>query len=481
MNITGLTAVEMRRLIGSKSLSPVEVIEASIARIEAVDGAVNAFPIRDFDNARRRAKEAETAVLRGEVLGPLHGIPIGIKDMNHVKGLRTTFGSRLFLDFTAEHDDRYISFIRDAGAVIVGKTNTTEFGAGSNTTNDVFGPTRNPFDLEVTSGGSSGGSAAALATDMVPLCSGNDTGGSLRVPSAFCGTLALRPSQGAIAYERRAFAQSPFQVQGPMARNVADLRLLFSVIARPDRIDPISWQLPAADWGGDLSNLRVAFSPDLGFAPTSKMIRRVFAAKTARFASLFGSVEEAHPDIESAVDVNWILRGLYFLSAHGERYAKHRNLLGPLVVSNYEDALTLTTNQVAWALAEQTALHRRMEEFFDRFDLLICPTTTIPPFPAADLFPKDVDGDVQETYVRWAGLTNGLSTTSNPIVALPCGLDESGMPFGLQIVARRGSDWNLLAIAEALESALAANEHLARPRPDIASLYPGQVAQGPAL
>ena len=462
-----LSAVEMRRLIGSKEISPVELLESCIERIEATDGRINAVPIRDWEGARHAAKVAEQKVLAGEALGPLHGLPVLVKDLSHVAGMRTTFGSRIYKDLVADRDDVNVADVRAAGAIIAGKTNTTEFGAGSNTTNDVFGPTRNPFDLARTSGGSSGGSAAALAADMAPLCTGSDTGGSLRIPSAFCGTVALRPTLGSVPNERRAFAQSPFQVLGPMARSVADAELLFTSMARGDGSpDPMSRPLDRSAWSRDidLSTLRVAVSADLGIAPTGRIVRSAFDEKVGVFGRWFGGCERAHPDIASAVDVNWVLRIFQFRWTQKDHYAKHRDLLGPLVIENYERGGELTVEQVAWAKAEQMRVHRVMDEFLRTYDLLIVPVATIPPWSVEHLFPPDVDGQVQETHVRWASLTNALSVMNCPVVALPCGRDATGMPFGVQLVARAGTDYRLLAVARALEGMFEADPRLKRPR-----------------
>lgn len=464
-----LSAVELRYLIGSRAISPVELLDSCIARTEAYDGPINAIPIRDWDGARKQAQAAELKVLGGEELGLLHGLPVPIKDMFHVAGLPTTFGSRIYKDFRPDSDDLSVTCIRAAGAIIPGKTNTTEFGAGSNTTNDVFGPTRNPFDLSKTSGGSSGGAAAALALDMAPLCTGGDTGGSLRVPSTFCGTVALRPTQGAIPNERRTFAQSPFQVLGPMARSIADTELLFSAMAREDTTDPLTRPLDRSAWFRtvDLSSLRVAVSADLGFAPTGRTVRTALESKVALFHQRFGGCDWTHPNISSAVEANWILRLFQFRWTQKSHYENHKELLGPLVIENYEQGAELTVEKVAWAKAEQMRLHRVMDQFLRTYDLLIVPGATIPPWPVEHLFPPDVEGEVQETHVRWAGLTNALSVLNCPIVALPCGRDVTGMPFGLQLVGPTGSDYRLLAIARALESAFASDEHLRRPRPDL--------------
>lgn len=466
-----LPARHLRRLIGARKLSPRELLDSCIARIEACDGVVNAIPIRSYELAREEAARAEAAVMAGESLGSLHGLPMGVKDLSHVGGLRTTFGSPLYADFVPQADDRHVATLRRAGAVTLGKTNTTEFGAGSNTTNAVFGPTRNPFAPHLTSGGSSGGAAAALACDMAPLCTGSDTGGSLRVPSTFCGTAAIRPSVGVVPYERRAFAYSPFQMIGPMARDIGDLALMFGVMSEPDPMDAMSQTLPDRSTPAvDLAGLRVAFSADLGFAPTSRMIRRVFADRIARLAPLLGGVEETHPPMAGAVEANWVLRALQFLHQHRERYERQRDKLGPLVVENVEAAMRITVEQVGRAMAEQNRLHQAFAGFFRQYDVLICPGATRGPFPVEELAPRKIDGEVQETFVRWAGLTNGLSVTANPVVALPLGLDEDGLPFGIQIVGPRNSDWRLLAIAAAMEEAGAQDTALSRPRPDLARL-----------
>ena len=285
-----LTAVEARRRIGAKQLSSAELLESCIGRIEAVDHAVNAMVARDFDRARVMAKAADAAVARGDALPPLHGLPVGIKDLEPTAGLRTTFGSPLFRDHVPAKDGRLIAAMRAAGAIVVGKTNTPEFGAGANTRNAVYGATGNPFDPEKSCAGSSGGSAVALATGMVPLCLGSDTGGSLRNPAAFCGIVGFRPTPGLVPTERRPHGWSGLPVVGPMGRTVADTALLLSGMIGDDASDPLATTIrgmtvrkgsdfypPAAI---DLSRLRVALTSDFGFAPTEKHIASVFAEKT---------------------------------------------------------------------------------------------------------------------------------------------------------------------------------------------------------
>ena len=465
------SAVELRRRMVTQEISPKDVLEAFIRQIERADPAINAFTATCFDDARTAAAEIEASILRGETQGLLSGLPVAIKDMNHVKGMPATYGSLIYADFVPGHDDRVVQFIREEGGVIVGKTNTTEFGAGNNTTNRLFGATVNPFDATKTSGGSSGGSGAALAMNMVPVAHGTDTGGSLRVPATFCGVASLKPTPGLIAHERRLFAHWPFMLQGAMGRTVDDVGLLTAAMARDDSVDAMSYPRDQSVFADltplDLSDVRVAFSPDLGLAPTSKMIRRVFSDRTGRFKHVFRDASDAHPDLDSAVHVNWVLRGFQYLGQHKDHYTAHRDKLSPNVVLNYEQALELTTEDIAWAFAEHNRLHREVDRFFKEHDLLICPGATVGPFPVEDHYVAEIDGVAMETYVKWATLTNVLSAMGTPVVALPCGTDEDGMPFGFQIVGPRRSDDYVLRAAKALEQAFREDPSMQRPVPTV--------------
>jgi len=473
MGLHEYSAVELKRRMAAKDVSPTEVLDAFIARIEKADPSLNAFTVTCFDDARAAAREAEARIIRGDELGTLEGLPVAIKDMSLTKGMRTTFGSPIYTDFVPDKDDLVVQFIRQAGAAICGKTNTTEFGAGNNTTNAVFGATVNPFDPARTSGGSSGGSAAALAANMVPLASGSDTGGSLRVPATFCGIVSLKPTPGLIPFERRIYPFWPFQMQGAMARSIDDVGLLVAAMARDHSIDPMCYPRDTNEFLDmepvDLKTLRVAFSPDLGFAPTSQMMRRVFDARIGRMQEHFATAELAQPDLTTAARVNWVIRGMQYLGSQKQHYAEHRDKLGPNVRLNYEQALDLEVDDIVNAFTEHGNLHREMDRFFGDYDVLICPGATVSPFPKEDLYVKTIDGVEQETYVAWAGLTNALSTTGNPVVCLPCGRDEEDMPFGFQIVGPRRSDAFLLRVAKSLEQVFAADDELKRPVAAIAA------------
>lgn len=457
-DLCALSALELRRLIGRKAVSPVEVVDACIARVEAANPAVNAIVTPCFDEARAAAADAERRVQTGEPLGLLHGVPIVIKDLNETAGVRTTFGARLHADHIPTADGPVASAVKRSGAILVGKTNTPEFGAGANTTNAVFGPTRNPHDTALTCGGSSGGSAVALATGMVPLATGSDMGGSLRIPAAFCGVVGFRPSPGLVPGEHRSSAWSPLMVEGPLARTVPDLCLLLSAMAVADQDDPLSWSHAAAGFHpidpADLAGLRVAVSPDLGFAPITSGHRAAFEAAVARIRPAFAAVTAADPPLEDADTIFEALRGQAFLAAHLDAYDTSRDRLGPNVIANIEQGLQTSVADLACAERAHAALYRRFVRFMADYDVLICPTTGVSPFPVEQLFVREIEGRPLRTYFHWFALTYGLTLTGHPVVAIPCGLDEAGLPFGIQLCGRAGRDRQVLAIAAALHDHL---------------------------
>ncbi len=471
-----LPAVVARQAMASRALSPVELVKSCIARIEAVDPAVNAMIARDFEAARAEAREKEAAILRGDPLGPLHGLPLAVKDLIDAKGLPTTFGSPLFATNRAGKDEAIVAMLRRAGAIVIGKTNTPEWGAGGNTRNALHGVTGNPFDPGRSAAGSSGGSAVAVATGMVPLATGSDTGGSLRNPAAFNGVVGYRPSPGLVASDSRNMSWIQLAQLGPMARNVPDACLMLSCMMEREAADAISViaheghpdsarfadPRPAA-----LRNLRVAISPDLGFAPTESAIRTVFAGKCRHLAGLVGHVEEAHPDCRDADEVFGILRGVLFLGRHRELAERHPDQVGPNIHLQIAEGLRYTAADVARALSMQTAMYRSWQGFFERFDLLVTPAITISPRSWRELYPAEIDGKPTRTYYQWLALAYAITNTGHPAIAIPMGRDHAGLPFGLQIVGPRGGDLKVLAAARALELAFAASEETARPQPDI--------------
>jgi amidase len=475
-----LTAVEARRLIGAKRLAPTELLESCIARIEAVDHAVNAIPARDFARARATARNADAAVARGDDLPPLHGLPIGIKDLEETGGLVTTHGSPIFRNHVPAEDERIVAAARAAGAIVIGKTNTPEFGAGANTRNAVYGVTVNPFDPAKSCAGSSGGSAVALAAGMVPLCTGSDTGGSLRNPASFCGIVGFRPSPGLVPSDKRGVGWSNLPVLGPMARTVADACLLLGSIASDDARDPLAATVHGhvvrrpADFfppaSIDLSRLRVAITPDFGFAPTERHIAEVFAGKTGLFRPVFARAEDATPDCSGTDEAFEVLRSLAFLSAHAEKVRTRPQDVGPNVQANVAEGQRYSAADVARAMTEQTAIYRRWQGFFQNYDVILTPSITLSPRSWRELFPAEIDGKPTRSYFHWLALAYAVTVPGHPAVSLPLGVDRLGMPFGLQIVGPRGGDAFVLGVAAALEALLAGDPRTARPVPDLAKL-----------
>lgn len=469
-----LSAVEARRLIGAKQLSPVELFDSCRARTDAVDGALNAVVARDDALGRKQAEVAEKAVLDGDDLGPLHGLPVGIKDLEPVKGLRTTFGSLIYEHHVPDADDSMVANVRAAGANIFSKTNTPEFGAGANTKNRVYGATGNPFDPLKTCAGSSGGSAVALAAGMMPLATGSDYGGSLRTPAAFCGITGFRPSPGLIPATDRAISLNPFAVLGPMGRTVADAHLLFTAQVDKDRRDPFSNSdadaVPDVLTGADLGKLRMAWSADLGCATIHSDIRKTFMDRIPVMQSAFAECFERDPFMDDIHECFEILRCVNFVGAHRERLEQHRDLLGPNVIDNTERGLAYSLGDVAWAHTAQTKIADGFIDFFDVADILICPAASVSPFPHEQLAVDEIEGEKMPTYMRWLTPVYALTTALPSSCVIPCGLDPQGMPFGIQVVGPRGSDAHVLQVAQSLEAVLAKDPASARPLPDLAKL-----------
>ena len=469
-----LSAVELRRLIGSRQLSPVELMEACIGRIEALNPAVNAVCATDFGRALDSARAAEQEVMRGAPLGPLHGLPLGVKDLQDTAGLLTTYGNVRLRGNVPAADNALVARLRAAGAIVTAKTNVPDMGAGANTRNPVWGATGNPFDPTRNAGGSSGGSAAALAVDMLPLCTGSDTGGSLRIPAALCGVVGLRPSPGLVANDARPLGWSVISVLGPMGRSVDDVALQLASSVGFDARDPLSYPVDGASiWPlepVDLSTLRVGYTEDFGLCIVDPEIRRVFRQRLEAIRPLVARCEPlnlALGDADRAFDT---LRAESFVAAFADTYRDAPETLGPNVRANVEMAAAITLADRAWAHLEQTRVARQFARAFEQFDLIIAPTTPVTPFPWTELYAERIDDKAMRNYYHWLGLTYVVTLATNPALSLPCGLDEHGMPFGLQMVGRLRGDAALLAAARSLEQAFASTAALARPRPDLAAL-----------
>ena len=372
-------------------------------------------------------------------------------------------------------DERIIAALREAGAIVIGKTNTPEFGAGANTKNAVFGATGNPFDPSRICGGSSGGSAVALATGMAPICTGSDTGGSLRTPASFCGVVSHRSTPGVVPSDRRGIGLTTYNVQGPMARTVADTSLMLSAMAGNDPSDPLSGPIDANIFRTvediDLSGLRVAWSTDLGCVPVDNELARIFEERVGMLASSFKSCERRDPDMADALDVFWVIRGVGFLAGRLDAYKNNRDKLGPNIISNVEAGLKMTAEEIAWANAEQTAIYRRFQEFFEDIDVLLCPGNSVPPFPVEQLYCDEINGKKTANYVEWLGIASAITLTGHPVTLIPTGLDHTGTPFGMQVVGpRRHSDRFTIGTAAAIERVFQGMPATQRPLPDLATL-----------
>lgn len=471
MQACDLTAVEARKRIGAKELSPVELLDSCLARIEAVNPPVNGVVAIAHDIARCHARDAEAQVMAGGPLPPLHGLPVGIKDLADTAGLRTTYGSEMYRDQVPDMDEALVANLRAMGANVFAKTNTPEQGAGGNTFNPVYGVSGNPFMPGRTCGGSSGGSAIALATGMMPLAHGSDNAGSLRIPAAYCGVVGMRPTAGVVASERRPVGMSHFPVQGPMARTAEDTLMLLKAMATSDTRDPLATPL---DWSldspVDLAGLRVGMSEDLGFAPIEDSLRAVFRDRVGIFGFAFRELATAAPDMGNVAHVYEVLRAASYLGMYTERERMHPGKWGPLVAQNLEHAARFTITDVGQAMVEQTEIYRRAQAFFDDFDLLITPTVGISPWPKHQVYPATVNGRPMANYFEYVGLTYGITLLNHPAISIPCGVDQEGLPFGLQLVGRRNEDLKLMHIGVALEAVLARDPRTARPVPDLDAL-----------
>jgi amidase len=452
-----LPAEELAGAIREKKVSPREAVEAVLGRIQTVNPKVNAYCTVVPEMAREAARLAEEKVMRGETLGPLHGVPFSVKDLNLTKGVRTTFGSKVFEHFVPQEDALIVERMKNAGAILMGKTNTPEFGAGANTYNAVFGATRNPWKPTQTCGGSSGGAAVALACGLGPLATGSDLGGSLRIPAAFCGVVGFRTTPGLIPVYPSLLAYDNLAVEGPMARTVRDVALMLSVVAGEDSRAPISYPSDpraflAAVNSPAIRGLKAAWSPDLKVIPVDREVREIAGKAARRFPELGCEVEEAEPDMQGVREIIYVTRSLRMLASHGDKLERWRQKMNPNLVWNIEQGFSLTPQRIAEAERERTNLYRRIREFFARFDLLLTPTVAVPPFPVEMSYPKEINGQPLENYTDWFLLTYAITLTGYPAISIPCGFTAEGLPVGLQIVGRKSAESTVLKAAAAFEA-----------------------------
>ena len=451
-------ATELFGLYRRRKVSPLEVTQAVLAQIERVNPKLNAYCTVIPDEALRAARAATSALRRGAKVGPLHGVPVSIKDLTPTKGIRTTWGSKIYEHHVPEVDALVVERLRAAGAILLGKTNTPEFGAGGQTFNAVFGTTLNPWNPALTCGGSTGGGAVALATGMGQLAQGSDLGGSLRLPASFCGAVGIRPSPGLVPVWPSDLGWDTYSVQGPMARTVGDLALMLAAIAGSDPRSPVSYPVDTSAFTRAVQKptargLRIAWSPDLGVTPVDAEVERVFIDATRVLAKLGARVERGHPDFTGLLDIVQVTRGARMAAVHADKLPKWRDVMQENLVRNIEFGLSLTAADIGRAERDRTALWHRVRDFLQRYDAIVTPTAAIPPFPVTETHPTKINGRPMANYLEWVLLTYAFTLVGVPAISIPCGFTRDGLPVGLQIAGRWRDEATVLRIAAAFEAA----------------------------
>jgi amidase len=453
------SATDLVKLYRARKASPLEVMQTILARIDRVNSQVNAIVTLARESALAAARAATRALPKRAEIPPLFGVPVTIKDLTVTKGTRTTYGSKIYEGHVPTEDALVVQRLKAAGAIVLGKTNTPEFGAGANTFNAVFGATRNPWNLALTCGGSSGGSAVALATGMGPIAHGTDLGGSLRIPAAFCGVVGFRTTPGLVPVHPRELAWDQFSVHGPMARTVGDVALMLSVLAGADDRSPISYEVDTrtllrAARKPSVKGWRVAWTPDLaGLIPVDAEVANVTQQGAHVFRSLGAKVEPSSPDFKETNDVVLATRGLMMAALHADKLSQWRDQMQPGLVWNIEQGLQLTAQEIGRGEKLRTILWHRVRTFFEHYDLLVLPTVAVKPFPVEQPYPAAINGQPLTNYTQWFYLTYAISLTGLPAISVPCGFTREGLPLGLQIVGRRRQEAAVLCAAAAFEHA----------------------------
>jgi amidase len=457
LDLCFLSATELARLIRDRQVSCLEVMEAHLAQIARVNPQVNAIVTLLPERALAGARSADAALAHGEDVGPLHGLPVAHKDLALTRGVRTTFGSPIFRDFVPDADEIIVERLRLGGAIMLGKTNTPEFGAGSQTFNPVFGATRNPYDLAKTCGGSSGGAAVALACGMVPIADGSDTGGSLRNPAGYCNVVGLRPSAGRVPSESDRNAWGALGVDGVLARTAADVALALSAVAGPDPRSPISMAEPGGVFAQplerDFRGVRVAWLRDIAGVPVDSRVTAAIEAQRGTFAALGCGVEDAVPDFAGADEAFKALRAFGFELSYGELVDQHPGQVKDTVVWNVEQGRWLTGPQLGRAERLRTQLYHRVRRFMQTYEFMLLPVSQVPPFDVEQPYVTEIDGVAQETYIDWMRSCYYISVLGLPAASVPCGFTPEGLPVGVQIVGRPWADVSVLQLAHAFEQA----------------------------
>ncbi len=459
-DINFMTAVDMAKRIRSKEISCVEVMQAHIEQIDRVNPKVNAIVTYHPEQALEGAKAADAALQRGEDVSVLHGLPVAHKDLVDTAGVRTTYGSPIFAEHIPQQDMLIVERLKQAGAISVGKTNTPEFGAGSQTFNEVFGATLNPYDLTKTCGGSSGGAAVALACGMVPIADGSDLGGSLRNPSNFCNIVGFRTAIGRVPVWPSQTPWSALAVQGPMARAVQDTALMLSAITGPDPRCPVALTDAGETFSPlthslerDFNGVRIAWSSDMGGLPVDPRIVSVIESQRGTFGELGCDIDDACPDFSDANEVFMTMRAAGMAATRAELLRTHRDQLKDTVIWNIEEGMKLNAAEVGLAEVKRAALFERVRKFMESYEFMVFPVSQHPPFDVTQPYLTEVNGIQMETYIDWMRSCYYITATGHPAISVPCGFTEDGLPVGIQIVGRHQRELSVLQLAFAFQQA----------------------------
>ena len=464
-----MRAVDMLQAIRKKQLSAREVMDAHWKQIHRLNSKVNAFvTLAEEKQLMAQAAQADEALAHGKWLGPLHGLPVAVKDLHETSGMRTTYGSPIHKNFVPDFDCRVVQREKEAGAIVLGKTNVPEFGLGSQTFNKVFGATRNPYDLSKTCGGSTGGGSVAAACGMAPLADGSDMGGSLRNPPNFCNVVGIRPSPGRVPNVPTQLGWFTLSVPGPVARNVADCAFFLSVLAGFDHHSPISIDQPGTQFAQPLGErsfkgVRIAMFKDLGL-PWDPEVKAAVQAQRKVFESLGCIVEEAEPDFQDANECFVVLRHWAMEFSFGDLLRTHADQLNEYIHWHVEEGRKLTGADISRIEAKRTALYQRMCGFKGEYDYFILPVSQVLPFDVNLHYPTEIAGVKMESYMAWMKSAYYISVTGNPAMSVPCAFSASGLPIGMQIVGRDHDDWGVLQLGYAFEQATNIGKH----RPQLA-------------
>ena len=464
-----LSATEQSGLIRSKKISATQLIQAHLDQIERLNPTLNAIVTLTAESAVAEAASADKKTAANEAVGVLHGLPVAHKDLFLTKGVRTTFGSLAFKDFVPDVDSLPVERLKKAGAISLGKTNTPEFGAGSQTFNAVFGSTPNPYDLTKTCGGSSGGGAVALASGMISIADGTDLGGSLRNPASFCNLVGIRPSVGRVPSWPESLGWYTMSVPGPMARTVQDVALAMAAMSGPDDRSPISLEAPGEMFLNPLARsfkgCKIAFSANLGGLPVEPEVAKVIESTRAVFQDLGCEVVNDEPNISEADEIFMLWRAWRTELRITPLLKEHRAQIKDTVIWNAEQGLPITGPQLVRAEAKRTELYHRMREFFKKYDFLVLPVSQVAPFSIDQEYPAEINGVKMNTYIDWQKSAYHISAMGNPAISVPAGFTSDHLPVGIQIVGRHRDDFGILQLAYAFEQ----KTQFAQRRPPICS------------